>query len=45
MPVSKGLDVTTYPDSKKAHTTVDGEGITFQQSSAVGFFDGEPDAG
>jgi len=49
MSVSKGLDVTEYPDSNKVHI-VAGSGpssksYVFRQTDTVGYFDGEPDAG
>ncbi len=48
MSVSKGVDVTDYPDSGKVHAVVGAapnlKSLVFRQKDAVGYFDGEPDA-
>jgi len=48
MSVSKGVDVTEYPDSGKVHAVVGAapnlKSLVFRQKDAVGYFDGEPDA-
>jgi uncharacterized cupin superfamily protein len=48
MSVPKGVDVTEYPDSGKVHAVVAApnvKSLVFRQKDAVGYFDGEPDAG
>lgn len=48
MSISKGVDVTEYPDSGKVHAVVAApnvKSLVFRQKDAVGYFDGEPDAG
>ena len=48
MSVSKGVDITEYPDSGKVHAVVGAapnlKSLVFRQKDAVGYFDGEPDA-
>jgi uncharacterized cupin superfamily protein len=48
MSVSKGVDVTEYPDSGKVHAVVGAapnlKSFVFRQKDVVGYFDGEPDA-
>ena len=48
MSVSKGVDITEYPDSGKVHAVAGAapnlKSLVFRQKDAVGYFDGEPDA-
>src|SRR5207253_812524 len=48
MSVSKGVDITEYPDSGKVHAAVGAapnlKSLVYRQKDAVGYFDGEPDA-
>jgi len=44
MSAGKGNDVTEYPDSKKVHVVVAGKSLAFEETAAVDYFTGEPDA-